>query len=384
MKSGEEKTVDGKNIIKKAILSQKTGEKIVIEKPVEVKPQETSISPLEQEAKKYKSAEEFVKKIQNESNIGKQGKLQEIPLNKIKGTDYPELDNALLTGKLSFDEADSFLPDNELLSENGKVTMPIEVIKNNDGTYSLQAGNHRVSQQLINGQKTIFANVSNEKGFSTESQLIDIWNKSQPSTPQGGVEQKVETKPKEVSVPREQLPVGKGEIKATALESRVKGTQNLVKGATPEQLEALGLEGTNTAHNDQQLADAAKYVADNQEEAIKVLTGEIPAPKGILRNAILSAMVDQGNKDTALGVKLSGLFSKRYGQEIQILSTINPNSPVKLLSELYKVNEARIQKRYGGKTVKEISTKLEGKMKDVAKKAKKYDWNDFISSIDTC
>jgi hypothetical protein len=202
---------------------------------------------------------------------------------------------------------------------------------------------------------------------------------------EGVVQPSIEqVKPKEVSVPREQLPVGKGEIKATALEARVKGTQDLVKGATPEQLEALGLEGTNTAHNDQQLADAAKYVADNQEEAIKVLTGEIPAPKGILRNAILSAMVDQGNKDTALGVKLSGLFSKRYGQEIQILSTINPNSPVKLLSELYKVNEARIQKRYGGKTVKEISTKLEGKMKDVAKKAKKYDWNDFISSIDTC
>ena len=37
---------------------------------------------LIQEAKKYKSAEEFVKKVQNESNISQQGKLQQIPLNK--------------------------------------------------------------------------------------------------------------------------------------------------------------------------------------------------------------------------------------------------------------------------------------------------------------
>jgi hypothetical protein len=133
---------------------------------------------LIQEAKKYKSAEEFVKKVQNESNISQQGKLQQIPLNKITGSDYAELDTALKNGKLSLTDAQNILPDNEIDMANSKVSMPIEVIKNKDGTYSLQAGNHRVAQQLVNGEKTIFANIQNEKGFSTKSQLTDIWNKA--------------------------------------------------------------------------------------------------------------------------------------------------------------------------------------------------------------
>ena len=70
-----------------------------------------------------------------------------------------------------------FLPDNEINMANSKVSMPIEVIKNSDGTYSLQAGNHRVAQQLVNGEKNIVANIVNEKG-STKSQLTDIWNKA--------------------------------------------------------------------------------------------------------------------------------------------------------------------------------------------------------------
>jgi hypothetical protein len=133
---------------------------------------------LAQEARKYQTAEDFVKAVQNESNISQQGKLEAIPLNKISGTDYPELDSALKKGKLSLDEAQNLLPDNGIDMSNSKVSMPIEVIKNSDGTYSLMAGNHRVAQQLVNGEKTIFANIQNEKGFSTKSQLTDIWNKA--------------------------------------------------------------------------------------------------------------------------------------------------------------------------------------------------------------
>jgi hypothetical protein len=136
-------------------------------------PQSTLLS----EAKKYKSAEEFVKAIENGSNISKQGKLQTIPLSKIKGTDYPELESALKNGKLSAQDAMDFLPDNEINMANSKVSMPIEVIKNSDGTYSLQAGNHRVAQQLVNGEENIVANIVNEKG-STKSQLTEIWNKA--------------------------------------------------------------------------------------------------------------------------------------------------------------------------------------------------------------
>lgn len=64
-----------------------------------------------------------------------------------------------------------------MMKSKREVVMPIEVRKNPDGTYSLVAGNHRVAQQLVNGKKTIFANVSNETG-DINKQLIDIYNKA--------------------------------------------------------------------------------------------------------------------------------------------------------------------------------------------------------------
>ena len=138
----------------------------------------TPDTSLISQAKKM-SKEEFIKKVQNESNISQQGKLQSIPLNKIKGTDYPELDTALSKNKkLTLSNTMDFLTDNEMMSKNSPVVMPIEVIKNSDGTFSLQAGNHRVAQQLINGEKNIFANIVNEKGYSTKSQLSSLWEEA--------------------------------------------------------------------------------------------------------------------------------------------------------------------------------------------------------------
>lgn len=114
----------------------------------------------------------------NESNVGVNGKLEKIQLNKISGSDYPELDEALKSGKISMDKIDEFLPDNEIdMLKKEPVIMPIEVRSNGDGTYSLMAGNHRVSQQLLNGEKEILANISNISG-DVKKQLTDIWNKA--------------------------------------------------------------------------------------------------------------------------------------------------------------------------------------------------------------
>jgi len=140
------------------------------------------ISSLQAEAKKYKSAEEFVQKVMNESNIGQQGKLQEIPINKISGTDYPELDSALKSGKkLSIDEVTNIIKPTDDYKVGQQVKYPIEVRANNDGTYSLSAGNHRLAQKLINGESSVFASVQNVPGASTKSQLTDIYN--QATTP---------------------------------------------------------------------------------------------------------------------------------------------------------------------------------------------------------
>lgn len=140
---------------------------------------------LIQEAKKFKSADEFVKDVMDKSNIGLQGEIKTIPVNRIKGTDYIELDEALSKNKkLSIDEAEDIISATEDYSVGQKVKYPIEVIENSNGTYNLIAGNHRLAQKLINEEVDVIANIANRKGISTTSQLTDIWNKANNKTAQ--------------------------------------------------------------------------------------------------------------------------------------------------------------------------------------------------------
>jgi endo-1,4-beta-mannosidase len=69
------------------------------------------------------------------------------------------------------------------------------------------------------------------------------------------------------------------------------------------------------------------------------------------------------------------------GQEISILSEVNPNSPVKLMRDVVKVREASFAKRFGGKTPKQAT---ENVVKDIKKNIKvpdKKQWSDFLKEI---
>ena len=188
----------------------------VIEAKPEPKTADTEVldkkMTLTQEAKKYKSVDEFVKNISNESNIGLSGKFETIPVNKIQGTDYIELDEALRSRKkLTFEDIDGFLPDNEIdMLKKEPVIMPIEVRANTDGTYNLMAGNHRVAQKILNGEPTIFANISNRQG-KTKSQLEQIYKEAhEVKKPIKKVEEtsEFETLPKDVGIDVESKRVG--------------------------------------------------------------------------------------------------------------------------------------------------------------------------------
>ncbi|MEK7112335.1 MAG: hypothetical protein AAB875_03320, partial [Patescibacteria group bacterium] len=108
------------------------------------KPQ-AGLEPLAIEAKKYKSAEEFVRKAETESI--------NLPVKKIGGLEpqpapFPKTKQA--------------------------ITEPVEVVLTEQGDYILEAGNHRVHQALFNGDATIPAKIRFEKG--AKSQLTDFYN----------------------------------------------------------------------------------------------------------------------------------------------------------------------------------------------------------------
>jgi len=183
-----------------------------------------------------------------------------------------------------------------------------------------------------------------------------------------------------MEVPRQQLPVGEGKIKASRLEARLKG---VIGNATQEQIDTLGLTTYNQMNKADQITKASQYVVNNQQEALDVLQGKKNPPKGIIPESIYVAMTELAKDDLTLATKLSTLSATALGQRIGILSEIDKDNPVRLLNEVYKIRETEFNKRTG-RTVKEAVKNEVERIKKEVKIPSKYDWAKFISEIETC
>ena len=186
---------------------------------------------------------------------------------------------------------------------------------------------------------------------------------------------------KEISVPRRQLPVGEGETKVSKLEARV---TKVLSNASQEVRDNLGTATFQQMNKKENIAKAVEYVTNNQDEAMRVLEGEVEAPKGILVNSIYVAMENLSKDNSELARRLASLSSTRMGQELSILTEIDPDSPVRKIKEVVKVREAVFKKRHPGKTIKEVNKKLVKSVKSNVEAPSKSDWYAFIDSIDTC
>ena len=197
------------------------------------------------------------------------------------------------------------------------------------------------------------------------------------------IEQKAKpvVKPKEVNVPREQLPVtSEGKEKISRLEARVTKSLNKAPQEVKDQLGST----FNQMNKAEQKQKAIKYILEKPDEAMAVLKGEKEAPAGLLKNSIYVAMENMGKGDVELARKLASLRSTRAGQELSILTEIDPNSPVKAMRDIIVVREEAFKKRYAGKSVKEVSDKVVSDIKKKIKPIDKYSWSAFIKDLPTC
>jgi hypothetical protein len=187
--------------------------------------------------------------------------------------------------------------------------------------------------------------------------------------------------PATVKVSRAQLPVGEGAIKTSGLEARMKASlDNLSEG------DKANISNYKEMNNANQLKAAADYVRANPDEAMEVLKGNKPAPKGLLMNAIYLALQESGKGDLDLATKLASLHSTRAGQEIQILRNADPFSPDNYIREIQNSKiESLGRERVKTMMDKELQSnqpKLEQNMRQ-AKAYTKMTLDDFINHI-TC
>jgi hypothetical protein len=185
--------------------------------------------------------------------------------------------------------------------------------------------------------------------------------------------------PKEVPVSRDQLPIGEGEEAVSALQNRV---TEALKGLSQEQIDELGVTEFNRMNNKDTIRKASEYVIKNPDEALKVLTGEIQPPEGLNSNSIFVAMANNAIGDFKLATKLATLKSTAMGQNIEILKELNVTSPVKIISDVYKVKEAELQKRFAGQSTSAIKKKYVSRGKTQMQPPKLTDWGEIIKSIE--
>ena len=188
---------------------------------------------------------------------------------------------------------------------------------------------------------------------------------------------KVKPKTKAKLVPRGQVPVGEGKTKVSRLEARIK---HALGSLSDEQIKEMGLATHREMNKKSNIAKASKYVIENPEEAMKVLTGQIDAPKGIARNSVLIAMQNLSPKDMDIDManRLATLFSTRAGQEISILTEVNKNLPVNILSDIIQIRTQAVEKRFG-KTIDKI-TKAKVKKGETMIKAP-ANWDSFLKEV---
>lgn len=182
-----------------------------------------------------------------------------------------------------------------------------------------------------------------------------------------------------IEVARGLLPVGEGKIKASRLETRVTDSLNNI---SQEQIDQLGLSAYNQMSKKENIASASEYVTNNPEEALKVLNGEIEAPKGILRNSIYVAMENLALDNVDLARRLASLQSTRLGQELSILTELNPDSPVTVMRDIIKIREEVFKKRYKGRNSQDVIKKEVEKIRKEIKIPDKVDWSKFLDEIE--
>lgn len=186
--------------------------------------------------------------------------------------------------------------------------------------------------------------------------------------------------PETVKVPQEQLPVGTGKEKVSRLEARMTG--NLEK-MTEEQRDTLGLATYNQMNKAEQKKAAIEYVTKNPDNVVKILSGEMEPPKGLLKNSIYVAADAIAHEDAALARKLASLSSTRAGQELSILTELNPDSPVAAMREVAQARIQATERRLKSGSVSKARNVVTKSIKEKIEKAlpKKDDWAAFVESI---
>ena len=328
--------------------------------PEAIKPVEAPTSPLTTEARKYKTAEEFVKA---------QGK--------------PKYQHRMLRDTAESDLAaikrDGF--DSQYIDAFNKPRKPFEAKfskQPNVNPTNLERGNYLKTKKgetvLLPPQDAVVAGKNGDfikPGWKpTESQIVKIEYDGQP------VKEALANKLTDIyNQAHESAPVTSStKVSGIAKDIQTKAVEN---GLTDTYKDLATYEPRVIK---EQAAKIADVISKNPEDLGAIVRGEKPVPEGISPSYLVTA-VDKYATQTGNGKLLQDLVSSKltgegsvHASELRMLAERDQSSALQALKE--------VQGARAGKTAK-IAGEAKKIQSHVAKVAKTQDWHSFVDSI-TC
>lgn len=310
------------------------------------------------EAKKFKSAEEFISFYEN--------KTKDFEFGDVK-TDASKFVESFTT----FSQQPAV---QKIYTEGGNDTQALRLLYDTVTKTELpqKSAEIKKSDRVEEGSKTKEKETEAKKKKSKKQKRVGEEKKTRKET-------KVKEKKRAKSVPRDQLPQGAGKKKVSRLEARVR---RVLENVTEDQQKELGLATYKQLSKKENIKKAVEFVKSNPEDAMKILTGEIDAPKGILRNSIYVAMEQLAKGDLALARRLASLQATRFGQEISILTELDPDSAVKVMRDIIQIREKAFAKRFKNRTTDDVKAEIVKEIDQKIKTPSKADWSSFLNEIE--
>ena len=112
-----------------------------------------------------------------------------------------------------------------------------------------------------------------------------------------------------------------------------------------------------------------------------MLQGEIEAPEGILNHSILVAMQNDITLPYELATKVASLSATRYGQELSVLREIDPNSPTKIMNDVYEIRKKTFEKLHPKTTINKVKKDYIKRGRSAIKTPSRSDWKSLIDKI---
>ncbi|MFA5652394.1 MAG: hypothetical protein WC933_03440, partial [Candidatus Paceibacterota bacterium] len=347
------------------------------------------VEPIEQEARKYKSAEEFVEEIQLQKeheeikssidnikeNLSKNIGEESTPLLKKLGISNENDASNSISWKNMKEFDGNMLNDIKIIynhlaeKENKPAILKLRFGDNPNNPFSGMSGvmeEGEINQAIVTNVKSIYNNLSEQiqnelnkpSAKANEQKLTDIWNKAN----------KPAQKPK-VSEPKKEKPTPKEPKKKTSGLSKSIMREAIARGLTDEYGD---LPSYNVRNQKGELADKiVDFIEKEPELAKKIAKLEAPEQDNMRSQEIFKALTIKAFSESDISTieelaksEKASEVATELGQRIQALDTGLNNDPIKVIRSVIKSRKESQEFRGREKEIK----KLEAELKEVEKK----------------